>query len=136
MAELKLVAPAFIDQAWRDGAHLLSEACEQSGGEITVDQLKMLLSRGERTLLAIMQDGTPKGWVVVRLDQLPNVRALHVCELYAPGATFDECRAQLWEYARQNGCSEVRCSAKPAHARLYRMRWGFEPVYTTLMVKI
>lgn len=136
MAELKHVPAAFIDQAWKDGAHKLSEACEQSGGEITADQLKMLLARGERTLLAVMQYGQPKGWIVVRLDQLPNVRALHVCELYAPGATFEECREQLWEYARQNGCSEVRCSAKPAQARLYRMRWGFEPIYETLRVSI
>lgn len=136
MAELKQVPAAFIDKAWKDGAHMLSKACEASGGEITVDQLKMMLSRGERTLLSVMHEDKPVGWLVVRLDQLPNVRALHVCELYAPGATFDECRVQLWEYARQNGCSEIRCSAKPAQARWNRMRWGFEPIYTTLRVTL
>ena len=136
MPELKHVPPAFIDRAWRDGAHRLSEACDQSGGEITADQLKLLLARGERTLLAVMQDGAPVGWVVVRIDQLPNVRALHICELWGPGSHYEDCREQLWSYARSNGCSEIRCSAKPGQARLYRMKGGFEPIYTTLRVKL
>jgi hypothetical protein len=134
MPHLAQVASSHIDKAWRDGAHLLSKACETSGGEVTADQLKMMLSRGERTLLAVMDGEKPVGWIVVRLDQLPNLRALHVCELYAPGAMFDECWEQLQQYARDNGCSEVRCSAKPAQARLYRMRFAFEPVYETLRV--
>ncbi|MTW25843.1 hypothetical protein, partial [Streptococcus pneumoniae] len=42
-----------IDQAWRDGAHLLAKACDTSGGEVTGDQLKMLLSRGDRMLFVV-----------------------------------------------------------------------------------
>ncbi len=136
MPKLMHVQPQMVDRAWKDGAHLLSTACDTSGGEVTGDQLKMLLSRGERTLFAIAENDEFVGWLVVRIDQLPNVRALHVCELYAPGATFEECREQLWDYARSNGCSEIRCSAKPAQARLYRQRWGFEPIYETLRVKL
>lgn len=136
MPQLLHVPAHMIDRAWRDGAHKLAAACETSGGEITADQLRLLLSRGERTLLAVMDGSAPVGWLVVRVDQLPNVRALHVCELYAPGATFEECWEQLKTYAGTNGCSEIRCSAKPAQARLYRMRWGFEPIYTTLKVSL
>lgn len=136
MPQLLTVPPSHVDRAWRDGAHKLDAACATSGGEITADQLKLMLSRGERTLLAIVNDGAPVGWIVCRIDQLPNIRALHVCELYAPGATFDECWEQIKQYAADHGCSEIRCSAKPAQARLYRMRWGFEPIYTTLKVSL
>lgn len=136
MKKLMHVPPQFVDQAWRDGAHLLSKACDTSGGEVTGDQLKMILSRGERTLFAVLDGEEKAGWIVVRVDQLPNVRALHVCELYAPGATFEECWSQLQDFARSNGCSEIRCSAKEAQARLYRMRFSFEPVYTTLKVSL
>ena len=136
MKRLTAVPPNFVDQAWRDGAHLLSKACDTSGGEVTGDQLKMMLARGERQLLCVLDGDLKVGWLVVRFDQLPNVRALHVCELYAPGATFEECWDQLQELARSNGCSEIRCSAKPAQARLYRMRFGFEPVYETLKVSL
>lgn len=134
MKRLLSVPRTHIDQAWRDGAHLLSKACETSGGEVTGDQLKMILSRGERQLLAVLDGENKVGWLVVRFDQLPNAHVLHVCELYAPGATFEECWHELQEFARANGCSEIRCSAKEAQARLYRMRFKFEPVYTTLRV--
>ncbi|MGE5452426.1 MAG: hypothetical protein ACM3VZ_11370 [Acidobacteriota bacterium] len=136
MKQLYPVPQTHIDQAWRDGASLLGKACDTSGGEVTGDQLKMMLARGERQLLVVMDDAEKVGWVVIRIDQLPNVRALHVCELYAPGAMFEECWGQLQELARSNGCSEIRCSAKPAQARLYRMRFGFEPVYETLKVSL
>lgn len=136
MKQLLSVPATHIDAAWRDGAAQLGAACQTSGGEITGDQLKMILARGERHLLAICDGDNKVGWIVVRVDQLPNVRALHVCEIYAPGSMFDECWEQLKAFASTNGCTEVRCSAKPAQARLYRMRFGFEPVYETLKVSL
>jgi hypothetical protein len=136
LKRLALVPHTHIDQAWKDGAHLLSQACETSGGEVTSDQLKMMLSRNERTLFVVLDGDSKAGWIVLRIDQMANVRALHVCELYAPGSMFEECWSQLQDFARANGCSEIRCSAKPAQARLYRMRFQFEEVYTTLRVTL
>lgn len=126
------VQPQFVDQAWRDGADRLAEACATSGGEVTGSQLKLLLSRGERNLLRMDKDGETVGWGVVRVDQLPNVRVLHCCEMYAPNASFESFFDELKTLAKSLGCSEVRCSAKDAQARLYRMKLGMEPVYTTL----
>jgi hypothetical protein len=134
--ELQQVPQTHIDLAWKDGAHLLSEACDESGGEITGDQLKLMLSRGERILFAALKDKKPVGWCVIRIDQLPNVRAMHICEVYAKGNLFKEFVDQMAVIARNQGCSEMRCSAKPAHARLYAMKFGFEPVYTTLKVAL
>lgn len=123
-----------IDRAWKDGASCLSEACETSGGEITGDQLKMILSRGERTLLCMREDNKTIGWAVVRVDQLPNLRVLHVTDLVAHNAGFERFFEQLKQMADQLGCSRVRCSCKQAQARLYRMKLGFKPVYMTLEV--
>lgn len=133
---LQQVSPSHIDRAWRDGAHHLSEACDVSGGEITGDQLKMMLARGERTLLAGIEDGKPVGWVVIKVDQFPNLRVLHLCSMWAPGHLEEEFFNDLRSIATQEGCSEVRCCADPVRARLYRMRFGFEPVYQTLRVAI
>jgi hypothetical protein len=134
--KLQPVPPSFIDRAWKEGAHNLAKACDTSGGEVTGDQLKMLLSRGDRSLLRIDLDGQAVGWVVIRIDQLPNVRVLHVCELYAPGGHWQPCWEQLTDLAKANGCSEIRCSAKPAQAKLYQRHQPWEPVYTTLRVSI
>ena len=95
MADIEHVPPHFVDREWRMGAHQLSKACDTSGGEVTGDQLKLMLMRGERALARIVKDGQAVGWIALRIDQLPNVRALHVCELYAPGAMFEECWEQL-----------------------------------------
>jgi hypothetical protein len=64
MIELQPVPATMIDRAWHDGASCLSEACDKSGGEIEGPQLKMILSRGERTLLR-MWDGDVLGWVCI-----------------------------------------------------------------------
>lgn len=130
------IPASHIDFAWKDGAHRLSEACDTSGGEITGDQLKMMLARGERTLLRMDNDGKAVGWGVVQAHNLPNVRVMHVSAMYAPGAHFERFFDELKKLAAHNGCSEVRCSAKDVQARLYRMKCGFEPIYTTMRVSV
>src|SRR5574340_1774998 len=133
---LSLIQPAFIDKAWADGAACLSRACDASGGEIEGPQLKMLLARGERNLVAMVDDGKPVGWAVFRIDQLPNMRVFFITDLVAPHAGFQHYFEQVKEMAAGYGCSRVRCAAKPAQARLYKMKLGFEPVWETLEVKL
>lgn len=128
------VPASHIDIAWLEGASCLHEACDTSGGEITGDQLKLILSRGERTLIRMDDDGQTVGWGVVRVDQLPNLRVLFVTDMVAHGAHFERFFAELKAMARSLGCSRVRCAAKPAQARLYRQKVGFTPVYETLEV--
>lgn len=124
-----------IDAAWRDGASCLSAACDTSGGEIEGPQLKMILSRGERTLIRMDADETV-GWGVVRVDQLPNMRVLFITDLVAPHGHFEHFFTAIKELAASLGCSRVRCAAKPAQARLYRMKTGFQPVYEILEVTV
>lgn len=123
-----------IDAAWRDGASCLSAACDTSGGEIEGPQLKMILSRGERTLLRMDAATGTVGWGVVRVDQLPNIRVLFITDLVAPHGHFENFFTAIKELAASLGCSRVRCAAKPAQERLYRMRCDFKPVYSILEV--
>lgn len=128
------VPASHIDKAWAEGASCLAQACDVSGGEIEGPQLKMILSRGERTLVR-MDDGGTVGWGVVRIDQLPNMRVLFVTDMVAPGAHFERFFGALKEVAQAQGCSRIRCAAKPAQARLYRMKANFRPVYEILEVE-
>ena len=126
------VPASHIDAAYADGASCLAEACEKSGGEIEGPQLKMILSRGERTLIRMDDEGKTAGWGVVRIDQLPNMRVLMITDLVAHNAGFERFFDNIKQLARDLGCSRVRCAAKEAQARLYRMKAGFTPVYTIL----
>lgn len=133
---LEQVPANFVDFAWRDGAHKLSEACDTSGGEITGDQLRMLISRGERTLLRMVDEEKTVGWGVISIDQRPNVRVLWVNEVYAPNIGFERYVPEIKKMAFALGCSEVRCGAGKAQARLYRRKCGFEPVYQIMRIKV
>lgn len=134
--ELQHVPASHIDFAWKDGADSLGKACEESGGEITADQLKLILSRAERQLFRLSDEDKTIGWAVARIDQLPNLRVFFVTDLYAPNGHFEQFYGELKKLAFSLGCSRVRCAAKPAQARLYRMKCGFSSVYEILEVKI
>jgi hypothetical protein len=130
---LVIIEPKFIDYAWRDGANCLSEVCDLVD-EITGDQLKLILSRGERHLARLDNEGKTVGWGAFRIDQLPNLRVLQVTDLVAHNGHFEKFYEKLKEIAVSFGCSRIRCSAPDAQARLYRLKLGFKPVYQTLEV--
>lgn len=132
--ELRPIPATHIDAAWADGADCLAKACDTSGGEITGDQLKMILSRGERSLIQMRDGESVVGWGAVRIDQLPNIRVLFVTDMVAPHANFEQFFAELKNMARHLGCSRIRCAAKPAQERLYKMKCNFVPVYSILEV--
>lgn len=129
---LQPIPPHFVERAWRDGAHQLSKACDCSDGEITGDQLKYMLCRGERQLLRIVRSSEVVGWAVVSALQLPNTRVMHVYALYAPGGHWVPCCDLLAGMARDAGCVEMRCCAPPAQARLYQRKLPWQPLHTTL----
>lgn len=130
------IAPKFIDAAWRDGAHLLAEACEKSAGEVTGDQLKMLLSRGERQLLRVDTPSGAVGWVVISVQQMPNMRALYVYAAQGPGAADVDAFAILRQIAQEEGCSAIRWSCGPGVQRLLAARHGAKAVYTVMEVEV
>lgn len=134
--QLNLIQAQFVDLAWRDGASCLKEACDTSGGEITGDQLKLILARGERQLVQIHDGESVVGWGVFRIDQLPNIRVLHITDLVAHNGGFERFFEEIAKVARAYGCSAVRCAAGPAQERLYRMKCGFEPIYTIMQIDI
>lgn len=136
MSKLIVVPSTHIDRAWKEGACRLAEACATSGGEITGDQLKMMLARGERFLVRMDEGDQIVGWAVLSIEQLPNLRALYIYELWAPNGHFERFFDETKALAEAHGCSALRCAARPAQARLYRSRCGFSPVYETLEVKL
>lgn len=134
LMQLTPIDARFIDQAWNEGASCLGAACDTSGGEIEGPQLKLILSRGERTLLRMDAEDGVAGWGVVRVDQLPNMRVMFITDLVAPHGHFERFFSAIKELALSQGCSKVRCAAKPAQARLYSMKCGFQPVYQIMEV--
>lgn len=127
--QLLHVAPHQMDQAWRDGAFLLGDACIKSAGEVTADQLKMRLARGELTLLCGSEDGNPVAWAAVTFEQYPNLRALFVYAIWASGHTSAEAFELLAKYGKEGGASVIRGACDEAIARLWARKFGFTQAY-------
>jgi len=134
--ELFQCHPAQIDQAWRDGANMLAEACKLASREVTVDQLKMMLARGERTLVGVKDSERIRGWAAIQVQQLPNIRVLYIYSIYAPGATGPGVFEQLKQYAKSNGCTVIRGACNEAVARLWARRFNAKPVYQICEIEV
>ena len=129
--QLTHIPAKFVDQAWKDGAHLLGESCVE---ECTPDQLKTLIAQDARVLIRMDDEGKTVGWGACFIQQLPNLRVLFITNLYARGAQFERFFPALKEMAAGLGCSRIRCAALPAQALLFKTKCGFQPVYETLEV--
>ncbi len=134
--ELFQCNPSEIDKAWREGASRLSEACKWASREITPDQLKMLLARGERTLIGMREDGEVKGWAAIQIQQLPNIRVLHLYSVAGKHVCTWEGYELLKSYAEANGCSSIRGAVRPAMMRMMRQRFKATELYSTCELAI
>lgn len=135
--KLFAVPASHICAAWRDGAARLAEATKHAEREITADQLKMLLLRGERTLLGIADDSDiPQAWAAVQIQTLPNIRILFVYALWAPYHAGEENLRLLVDYARQNGCETIRGCSIDRIGRLWQRRFGARKIYSTYEIEI
>jgi hypothetical protein len=130
------VPAAHVDQAWKDGAHNLSEACKWALREVTPDQLKMMLARGERQLLALESEGQKVAWAAVQVQQLPNIRILYVYSIYAPGSTGPEAFRLLADLARSEGCSSIRGACSEQVARLWERKFQAKRLYSVCEINL
>lgn len=130
------IPAAFIDKAWADGAHKLAAACKWASREVTPDQLKMLLAKGERQLLGLDIDGKMVAWAAVEVQQLPNIRILYVYSIYAPGSTGAEAFELLADVARKEGCSSIRGACVDHIARLWEIKFQAKRLYTVMEIDV
>lgn len=130
------IPPKFVDKAWTDGAHQLSEACKWASREVTPDQLKMLLSRGERQLLGLEVEGKFVAWAAVQVQQLPNIRIFYVYSIFAPGSTGPEAFRQLAELARSEGCTSIRGACVEQVARIWERKFNAKRLYHMMEIEL
>ena len=135
--ELFTVTPPFIDSAWADGANTLAEATKWADREITADQLKMMLARGERVLLG-MREGQEKpcAWAAVQVQQLPNIRVLYVYAIVAHNQSGPEQFSRLKEYAKANGCTTIRGACSEAIGRLWERKLDAKRLYAIYEIEV
>jgi hypothetical protein len=129
MNTVKVVAPNFIYDVWKDVESFLNASINVSGGDFTLDQLKLSLGRGEQTLLvSVNEQNVINGAMTVEFTNRPNHRVMFITALGGNGIVNDETFSQVESWAKSQGATKASAWAQEAQARLYKIKSNFNTV--------
>ena len=129
MNTVKVVAPNFIFDVWKDVESFLNASINVSGGDFTLDQLKFSLGKGEQTLLvSVNEQNVINGAMTVEFNNRPNDRVMFITALGGNGIVNDETFSQVESWAKSHGATKASAWAQEAQARLYKIKSNFNTV--------
>ena len=129
MNTVQIVAPNNIYNVWEDVKEYLNASINVSTHDCTIEQLKMLLVRGEQTLLvSVNNDSKINGAMTVEFINYPNNRVMHITALGGNGIVNDETFSQVESWAKMQGATKASAWAQEAQARLYKIKSNFNTV--------
>jgi hypothetical protein len=129
MNTVQIVAPNNIYNVWADVESYLNASINVSGGDFTLDQLKLLLVRGEQTLLvSVNKENKINGAMTVEFINNSNARTMFITALGGSGIVNDETFSQVETWAKMQGATKASAWAQEAQARLYKLKANFNTV--------
>ena len=129
MNTVQIVAPNNIYSVWEDIKEYLNVSINVSTHDCTIEQLKMLLVRGEQTLLvSINEKGVLNGAMTIEFINRPNSRVMFITALGGHGIVNNETFSQVESWAKMQGATKASAWAQEAQARLYKLKANFNTV--------
>ena len=129
MNTVQIVAPNNVYYVWEDIKEYLNASINVSGGDFTLDQLKLLLVRGEQSLLVSVNESNKiNGAMAVEFINNANARTMFITALGGSGIVNDETFSQVETWAKMQGATKASAWAQEAQARLYKLKANFNTV--------
>ena len=126
---VQIVAPNNVYHVWEDIKEYLNASINVSGGDFTLDQLKLLLVRGEQSLLvSVNKENKINGAMTVEFINNANARTMFITALGGSGIVNDETFSQVETWAKMQGATKASAWAQEAQARLYKLKANFNTV--------
>jgi len=126
---VQIVAPNNVYNVWEDIKEYLNASINVSGGDFTLDQLKLLLVRGEQSLLVSVNESNKiNGAMTVEFINNANARTMFITALGGNGIVNDETFSQVELWAKMQGATKASAWAQEAQARLYKLKANFNTV--------
>lgn len=122
--KLNQVNPNYVCQLWPQIELMLDNALKTGGGEYNVDQLKVYLTEGTKTLLVAEDNGNIIGASAISLIRYPNDFICFVSAIGGKMIANKDLFSQLENWARSQGCTKIQGAAFESVARLWRQRFG------------
>lgn len=135
MLNLYTIPPHQVQQTWPKIEKMLGDAMEHSGGEYTLDHLKVMLTQGKQVLLVAADETMDiKCALTVEWINYPNDRVAFITAI--GGKTCRNAVDQFCVWARDNGGTKIQGAAFEAVARLWKRAYGFENRYIIVERKL
>ena len=129
MSQVKIVAPIYIQQIWESVEPYLSAALKHSGGEYGIEHLKVLLVRGEQSLLVSVNESNKiNGAMTAEFINSPNARIMFITAVGGSGIVNDKTFSQVETWAKMQGATKASAYAQDSQARLFKIKLGLEKV--------
>ena len=129
MNTVQIVAPNNVYHVWEDIKEYLNASINVSGGDFTLDQLKLLLVRGEQSLLvSVDEKGALNGAMTVEFINNANARTMFITALGGNGIVNDETFSQVETWAKMQGATKASAWAQETQARLYKIKANFNTI--------
>ena len=126
---VQIVAPNNVYSVWENVKSYLDASINTSTGDCTLEQLKLLLVRGEQTLLvSVDEENVINGAMTVEFQNRPSNRVMFITALGGHGIVNNETFSQVEAWARMQGATKVSAWAQEAQARLYKIKANFNTV--------
>ena len=123
------VNPQYVVSIWPKVGQFITNALEYAGGEYSADQLKVMLTEGNQSLLVADDNGTVKGAASVQIIRYPNDTVAFVTAIGGKLITSNDMFNQLVDWAKSQGCTKIQGAARESVERLWRQKFGFSERY-------
>jgi hypothetical protein len=117
------ILPDQIAQRWQEIAPFIEDSLAHSGGDFTIDQVKVYVSSGQWLTLGVFGEKL-LGVIAVQFSNMPNDRVAFITAIGGKNITNSETFEQFQAILKAHGATKIQGSVRESVARLWR-KLGF-----------
>jgi hypothetical protein len=129
------ISPDQIAQRWQAIAPFIADSLAQSGGDFTIDQVRLYLSSGQWLTLGVFDGNDMLGVIAVQFTNMPNDRVAFITAIGGKNITNSDTFQQFQAILKAHGATKIQGGVRESVARLWR-RLGFSQRYILVEHKL
>jgi hypothetical protein len=129
------ISPDQIAQRWQAIAPFIEDSLAHSGGDFTVDQVRLYLSSGQWLTLGVFDENDMLGVIAVQFTNMPNDRVAFITAIGGKNITNSDTFNQFQTILKAHGATKIQGGVRESVARLWR-RLGFSQRYILVEHKL
>ena len=125
-----------VQQFWHLAENHLQKAIDKGSGEMSIDQLKLLVAQGQQQLIISLDENKKcHAATTVMWYTYPNDRVAYIT--YIGGRNTRDAWSQFLSWVKNSGGTSVQGSTKfESIERLWSKLYGFKKKYTLMELKL